>query len=122
MRWFRSNVQLGSRLALLALAIQFVLSFSHVHFDGLSPAQPDLASVAIAGETDSTSPQPPISNHDPLCPICVLIQLAGAIAQPAPPVLHLPDQFDWTPPETSVASVLPASAQFFFNARAPPSA
>jgi len=31
MRWFRSNIKHGSRLALLALAIQFVLSFGHHH-------------------------------------------------------------------------------------------
>ena len=31
MNWFRSNIQHGSRLALLALALQFVLSFGHFH-------------------------------------------------------------------------------------------
>jgi hypothetical protein len=31
MRWFRSNARFGSRLALLALAIQFLLSFGHFH-------------------------------------------------------------------------------------------
>ncbi|MGH6751213.1 MAG: DUF2946 domain-containing protein, partial [Bradyrhizobium sp.] len=31
MKWFRNNVKHGSRLALLALAIQFVLSFGHFH-------------------------------------------------------------------------------------------
>ena len=31
MKWFRSNIRHGSRLALLALAIQFVLSFGHFH-------------------------------------------------------------------------------------------
>jgi hypothetical protein len=31
MKWFRSNIRLGSRLALVALAIQFLLSFGHFH-------------------------------------------------------------------------------------------
>jgi hypothetical protein len=31
MKWFRSNIRLGSQLALLALAIQFLLSFGHFH-------------------------------------------------------------------------------------------
>jgi hypothetical protein len=31
MKWFRSNIKYGSRLALLALAIQFGLSFGHFH-------------------------------------------------------------------------------------------
>jgi len=31
MRWFRSNIRMGSRLALIALAVQFLLSFGHFH-------------------------------------------------------------------------------------------
>ena len=31
MKWFRSNIKHGTRLALVALAIQFVLSFGHFH-------------------------------------------------------------------------------------------
>jgi hypothetical protein len=31
MKWLRSNIRLGSRLALFALAIQFLLSFGHFH-------------------------------------------------------------------------------------------
>ena len=31
MKWFRSNIKHGSRLALFALAIQFALSFGHFH-------------------------------------------------------------------------------------------
>ena len=38
MKWFRSNIRLGSRLALLALAIQFLLSFGHFHGGSASAA------------------------------------------------------------------------------------
>ena len=31
MKWFRSNIKHGSRLALFALAVQFALSFGHFH-------------------------------------------------------------------------------------------
>src|SRR6202040_2797454 len=31
MKWFRSNIRPGSRLALFTLAIQFLLSFGHFH-------------------------------------------------------------------------------------------
>ncbi len=31
MKWFRSRIKAGTRLALLALAVQFVLSFGHFH-------------------------------------------------------------------------------------------
>jgi hypothetical protein len=35
MKWFRSNIRLGSRLAICALAIQFLLSFGHFHHASL---------------------------------------------------------------------------------------
>jgi len=38
MKWFRSNIRLGSQLALLALAIQFLLSFGHFHGGSASAA------------------------------------------------------------------------------------
>jgi len=31
MKWFRSNIKHGSRLALFALALQLALSFGHFH-------------------------------------------------------------------------------------------
>jgi hypothetical protein len=31
MKWFRSNIKHGTRLALVALAVQFALSFGHFH-------------------------------------------------------------------------------------------
>ena len=31
MKWFRSNIRHGARLALLALLVQFALTFGHVH-------------------------------------------------------------------------------------------
>ncbi len=36
MKWFRSNIKHGSRLALLALALQFALSFGHFHSAALA--------------------------------------------------------------------------------------
>ena len=40
MKWFRRNIKTGSRLALFALALQFVLSFGHFHFN-TAQAAPD---------------------------------------------------------------------------------
>jgi hypothetical protein len=41
MKWFRSNIRLGSRLALLALAVQFLLAFGHFHGGSASVASAD---------------------------------------------------------------------------------
>jgi hypothetical protein len=125
MRWFRSNIRFGARVALFALAVQIVLTFGHVH--GLTPAAAKSAPLASANPSGAPAP----STFNPTdksngsadfdCPICALIQLASTSAPavaPALPVpamfvvlrLKAPDELEWT-----------ASSYFLFQARAPPS-
>jgi len=118
MRWVRANLRLGSRLALLALAIQLVLSFGHVHLDGMGLGSQHNAAVAAAADPGGGPDGSPAS-HDPLCPICLSIQLAGALLQPSPPAVIAPEPAGWAPPplaRTFAAATDPSS----FNARAPP--
>src|SRR4029077_16970243 len=91
MRWFRSNIRHGARLALLALAIQFVLAFGHFH--GIAaeaaPAMPSSASRATAPaapEALSQSPRPAGSERnsdrqrsDDACAVCAVIAMANAV-------------------------------------------
>jgi hypothetical protein len=119
MRWIRTNLAIGTRLALLALAIQLLVSFSHFHLDGI--AQASGLSAAATREAGSTSKPSPAPDREPLCPICVLIQLSAATVHPVAPVLPLPDLVDWTRPDVAVAQPLPALLRLPFNARAPPS-
>jgi hypothetical protein len=118
MSWVRRNLRIGSHLALFALAIQLVLSFSHVHLDGLNLA-PRQVVVQAADQPGAPSPEGPSPGHDALCPICLSIQLAGATLQPAPPVLALPEPLEWTPP-AATAAFAAAWNTSSFNARAPP--
>src|SRR5260370_7977226 len=53
MKWFRSNIRYGSRLALFALAIQFLLSFGHFH--GSAQAAPALVDANQPGHHDTDS-------------------------------------------------------------------
>src|SRR5258708_2210167 len=83
MSWFRSNIKHGSRLALLALAIQFVSSFGHFH--GVSAqAAPAIQSDVQLSAIDRVQPQP-ASNHDSdqqpsdPCAICAVMALANAV-------------------------------------------
>ena len=127
MRWFRSNIRFGSRLALLALTIQIVLSFGHVHFDGLTPASAKAMPLAIVDASPAAVLSTSSPNHksngsvDFDCPICVLIQMASTSAPSAPPVLPLPAFFSLFRLEVSVEMALAASPHFLFQARAPPS-
>jgi len=97
----------GSRLALVALAIQFALSFGHFH--GLA-AQAEPASVSaptaaidIGNATvddQATSQQSPADqDHDqqPVdnCAICAVMALAGTAMVSPPPVLSLPQAFEF---------------------------
>jgi hypothetical protein len=120
MRWVRANLWIGSRLALFALALQFVLSFSHVHLDGFNQGTQQVAAVQAGGEGGGASnEQPSAPGHDDLCPICLLIHLAGATLQPVPPALVLPEPVAWTPTVATVA-IAAAFHHSSFNPRAPP--
>ncbi|PDT76072.1 hypothetical protein [Bradyrhizobium sp. C9] len=92
MKWFRSNIRHGARLALLALSIQFVLSFGHFH--AITSAQ---ATTSPAAYVENTSHNAPYSNPDTdqaadLCAICAVVAMVNS-ATPAPalPPLQLPD-------------------------------
>ncbi|WP_438275712.1 DUF2946 family protein [Nitrobacter sp.] len=116
MKWFRSNIKHGSRLALLALAIQLVLSFGH-HHGTAALASPALASPAVAmqpsgastplatkaavanparASASAESPAGPASGHhqdSDTCAICAVMALAGTVLFTEPPVLLLPETY-----------------------------
>jgi hypothetical protein len=108
MRWFRSHIRHGSRLALLALAVQFVLTFGHFH-DVAAVAAPAIQSVSAQSESStadrlaaswaadqSAQPQRPDSDHKSnqppgdTCAICAVIAMASTVLFATPPLLLLP--------------------------------
>jgi hypothetical protein len=117
MKWFRSNVKYGARLALLALAIQFGLSFGHFH--GVT-AQ---AAPTIQSEAGFVQPQP---SHDPdqqstdPCAICAVMALANAVLFTTPPVLLLPQAVEFLYLTTDAAFVHLDGSRVAFQPRAPP--
>jgi hypothetical protein len=119
MCWLRRRLKLGSYIALLALAFQLVISFGHVHLDGIG-AQ---ASATIEA-TDSTAPAP--ADHDGSrgadhhCAICALMHLAGAVALADPPAIPLPFALGRWRPDATVKFGWIASPPPSFSARAPP--
>jgi hypothetical protein len=88
MNWFRKHVKSGSRLALLALAIQFALSFGHFHAEIVRAAP-----ILPAGVTDAAVQTP--SDHDgdrhvTDCAICAVLSIANSFLSATPPLLELP--------------------------------
>jgi len=123
MRWFQTNKRFGSRLALVALAIQIFLSFSHIDLCDLGVA-PAKASVALGSAPAGPGKGSPADKSDrpASCPICALIQLVATAASPAPPSLPLPIVSGHARPEAADELLLALSPHFLFRARAPPAA
>jgi len=109
-------------LALVALAIQVLLSFSHIDVCdfGASPAK--AATLAVGATPSGPGKNGPTDKSDrPVsCPICALIQLAATATPSAPPALPRPMTSGHVRPEAADQLLLAASAQFPFRARAPP--
>jgi hypothetical protein len=88
MRWFRDKVRHGAWLALLALAVNFALSFGHIHAAGRHNSEGLI--VAALGLSDHGKAQGR-SDHeaDYLCPICIATSAIGNALASAPPAIPL---------------------------------
>jgi Protein of unknown function (DUF2946) len=130
-KWFRSNIRHGSRLALFALAIQFALSFGHFHEAARAAAiqsglsQPAASGVAAADTTDrSAQQQQPSRDSDRRsndgCAICAVIAMANAVLFATPPLLQLPQAVEFLYQTTNAGFVHLHAAHVAFQPRAPP--
>jgi hypothetical protein len=134
MKWFRSNIKHGARLALFALAVQFALSFGHFHLLAASEAAPAVQSnltqaVAAKGLTaagDQAAQQQSPTNHDPdqrpadNCAICAVVAMASTVLFATPPLLLLPQAVEFLYLTTDAEFVHLKSAGAAFQPRAPP--
>lgn len=127
MKWFRQNIRTGSRLALFALALQFVLSFGHFHFDAAraAQAQTDLSHAdGLAAPATTEKQQPPgHDDHHPSnepCATCTAASMANQMVFATPAALPLPDAIGllYLAPEAEFAHL--SSPWPAFQSRAPP--
>jgi hypothetical protein len=122
MKWFRSNIRTGARLALLALLVQFALSFGHVH--GLVPPAAS-ATQSVLPADHAAKPQPAPGKHDSdqtsdVCAICAVMAMASTVLFSAPPILLLPDAVKILHRITDAEFAHLKSAGTAFQPRAPP--
>jgi hypothetical protein len=124
MRWFRANRTFGGRLALFALAVQFVVAFGHIHRDDLYGFARTAVAVA-APVPEGGQPLPgdrPAKHSDDYCAICAAASLLGnsfaavAPSLPLPAASHAIERFD------RVAVIFIAPRRAAFQSRAPPTA
>jgi hypothetical protein len=122
MRWFRANKILGGRLALFALAVQFVLAFGHIHRDDIYGSARPAAAIAAA-LPDGSQPLPanhPAKHGDDYCAICATVSLLGNSFAAAAPSLPLPSTSHAIEQLDRVAVIFVAPRRAAFQSRAPP--
>ena len=124
MRWFRANKTFGSRLALFALAVQFVLAFGHIHHDDIYGTARPAAGMA-ASVPDGSQPLPgdhPAKHGDDYCAICAAVSLLGNSFAAAAPSLPLPAASHAIEQFGRMAVIFIAPRRAAFQSRAPPTA
>jgi hypothetical protein len=122
MKWFRSNIRNGAKLALVALLVQFALSFGHVH--GLVPPAAS-ATQSVLPADHAAKPQPASGKHDSdqttdVCAICAVMAMASTVLFSVPPILLLPDAVQILHRITDAEFAHLKSAGTAFQPRAPP--
>jgi hypothetical protein len=117
MSWLRTNIRHGSRLALLALTIQFVLSFGHFH-GFAAQASPLVQTSAVT----QPAPAPDQDRHQPSepCAICAVMALANAALSASPPLLLLPQAVEFLYLVTDAEFVHLDYSGLAFQPRGPP--
>jgi hypothetical protein len=119
MKWVRSHITYGSRLALLALVVQFAVSFGHCHAIAAQPIPGVQSGVAPAQQASPASHDSDQQNND-ACEICAVIALANTTLFATPPILVLPQAIELASLTTEAKFVRPNSARVAFQPRAPP--
>jgi hypothetical protein len=124
MRWFRANRILGSRLALLALAVQFIVAFGHIHREDIYGFARAAAAIAapVPGGGQSLPGDQPTKHGDDYCAICATISLLGNSFAAAAPTLPLPSTSYAIEQLDRAAAIFAAPRRAAFQSRAPPAA
>jgi hypothetical protein len=117
MSWLRTNIRHGSRLALFAMAIQFVLSFGHFH---AFAAQASSLIQTTAATQSSPAPDQDQQRPGEPCAICAVMSLANAALSASPPVLLLPQAVEFLYLVTDAEFIHLDYSRPGFQPRAPP--
>ena len=122
MGWFRDRIRHGSWLALVAIAINFVVAFGHVHgFDGTGSERGPVAQIATSAPADGNrGPNHPADQADYLCPICMAAAAMGTALAPTPPPLLV--EFAEASIDRAVQhmAAVPHAPRAAFQSRGPP--
>jgi hypothetical protein len=120
MGWDRRNRSFGGCLALAALALQLVLSFGHVHLDGVHRACHGTTVAGASAQSQQLPAQQPGGDDDDYCAICATIHLAANSFVPQAPQLPALFASRLIEHDDRLAIVFVAPRRTSFQSRAPP--
>jgi hypothetical protein len=123
MRWFRRNRKSCGALAFAALALQFVLSFAHVHVlrrwhSGQTAANVLVWKSAIVLRAPSKRSAPFQTEHD--CDICASISLIATAKPASAPEIIVPQRVALAILGAPRGTTLPIARHVLAQSRAPP--
>jgi hypothetical protein len=120
MKWLRARTRRVTSLALLALAINLLFAFGHIHLEdfgraGVAPG------VLLSAMTHQDRPSDRHEGHpDDLCPICMAQAALGTGLAASAPALPLDLAFVTLDPVAAPDFKIPLSPRAAFQSRGPP--
>ncbi|WBU29477.1 hypothetical protein OOZ54_22875 [Rhodopseudomonas palustris] len=116
MNWVRTNIRLGTRLALIALALHFIVAFGHFH-----QIVTQSAVLALTAADPATPDSDPQSDEDgDGCTICAVMAMADAMLGASPPSLPLRQATAFVHSVPDLLLIRSNGIRTAFNPRAPP--
>jgi Protein of unknown function (DUF2946) len=123
MGWVHRQKRHGVALALIALAVQIVVTFGHVHLhSGVQNAPAAITHSTVRADKNSQTPTPIPGDDEDYCALCASIFLTSTAFAPAPPQLPLPANFERVEHFSNAAAAVKPRQHLAFRSRAPPAA
>ena len=120
MGWIDRHKRHGIVLALLALALQMVVAFGHLHLRGLTQHATVTIAQGTAAQANTQTPTPIPGDNDDYCAACASIFLASTAFTPAAPLLPVPVAFARVEHDRNAVAALTPRQYLAFRSRAPP--
>jgi hypothetical protein len=115
MNWVRTHIRLGTRLALIALALHFVVAFGHFHRIVTQSAVLALTAAPATPDSDPNS-----DDGTDVCTICAVMAMADAMLDASPPSLPLRQAAVFVHSVPDHVLIRSRGIRTAFNPRAPP--
>ena len=117
-RLSRRTGRFARSLAGLAMLVQLVAGYGHIHAEDFQFLNGHFAPMLSADGSAHHAPIPGDVDDD--CPICAAMHMAGSAPLPLPPALAAPGEFGAVAIVSIAAIHLSSAAYSLFRSRAPP--